>query len=85
MLFKDALSGTNLYWNYVKHETNQLYLDGYQYLLKKGFEIVAVVFDERKGLFQLFGATPVQMCQFHQVAIIMRYLTRNPKTDAGKE
>ena len=85
MLFKDALSGTNLYWNYVKHETNQLYLDGYLHLLKKGFEIVAVVCDGRKGLFQLFGATPVQMCQFHQVAIITRYLTRNPKTDAGKE
>jgi hypothetical protein len=85
MLFKDALTGQNLYWNFVRHETNQLYLDGYLFLKQKGFEILAVVCDGRKGLFQLFGNTPVQMCQFHQVAIITRYLTRNPKTDAGKE
>jgi len=85
MLFKDALSGQNLYWNYVRYETNQMYLDGYLLLKEKGFEILAVVCDGRKGLFQLFGETPVQMCQFHQVAIITRYLTRNPKTDAGKE
>lgn len=85
MLFKDALSGENLYWKYVKHETNQLYLDGYNYLVKKGFIVLGVVCDGRKGLFQLFGKTPVQMCQFHQVAIVSRYLTRNPKTMAGKE
>jgi hypothetical protein len=27
----------------------------------------------------------VQMCQFHQVAIIRRYLTKKPKLQAGKE
>jgi hypothetical protein len=25
------------------------------------------------------------MCQFHQVAIIRRYITNNPKLEAGKE
>jgi hypothetical protein len=85
MLFKDALSGENLFWNYVKHETNQLYLDGYNHLVKEGFIVLGIVCDGRKGLFQLFGKNPVQMCQFHQVAIVTRYLTRNPKTIAGKE
>ena len=28
---------------------------------------------------------PVQMCQFHQVQIVTRYLTRRPKPQASKE
>ena len=32
----------------------------------------------------MFDDIPVQLCQFHQVKTVSRYLTRNPKTDAGK-
>ena len=32
----------------------------------------------------MFTDIPVQLCQFHQVKTISRYLTRNPKTEAGK-
>jgi hypothetical protein len=85
MLFKDGHTGKNLYKQYVKNETNQLYLDGITHLKNKGFIIKAIVCDGRKGLFQLFGNIPMQMCQFHQAAIITRYLTRNPKIEAGKE
>lgn len=28
---------------------------------------------------------PVQMCHFHQLKIVIKYLTRRPRTDAGKE
>jgi hypothetical protein len=38
-----------------------------------------------KGLIQSFPAVPVQMCQFHQSAIIRRYLTRRPKLQAAIE
>lgn len=41
--------------------------------------------DGRKGLVQSFDKIPVQMCQFHQSAIIRRYLTRNPKLESAKE
>lgn len=85
MLFKDALSGVNLYKTYVKTETNQLYAQGIEYLLKKGFIISAIVCDGRRGLFQLLPGTPMQMCNFHQVAIIRRYLTKKPKMQASKE
>jgi len=85
MLFKDALTGENLHWQFVKYETNQLYFQGYLDLVRQGFVVLAIVCDGRKGLLGLFGAVPVQMCQFHQVAIITRYLTRNPKLEAGKE
>jgi hypothetical protein len=85
MVFKDAYSGKNLFKQYVKYETNQLYLAGINHLIDIGYGIKAIVCDGRKGLFQLFGDIPVQMCQFHQTAIITRYLTRNPKLKASKE
>lgn len=85
MLFKDAYSGLNLYKTYVKTETNQQYLQGIEYLLLCGFIIRAIVCDGRRGLLQLFPDIPVQMCQFHQVAIIRRYLTKKPKMQASKD
>jgi len=85
MLFKDALSGKNLFKQYVKYETNQLYAQGINILKRKGYRIEAIVCDGRRGLMQLFDDMPVQMCQFHQSAIITRYLTRRPKHQAAKE
>jgi hypothetical protein len=83
MVFKDALSGENLLKTYVKYETNQLYQAGINELTRRGYKIQAIVCDGRRGLLTQFSDVPVQMCQFHQVAIITRYLTRNPKTPAS--
>ena len=85
MLFKDAHTKENLLKYYVKSETNKLYLKGISELQSTGFIILAIVCDGRKGLFQLFKNIPVQMCQFHQVAIIRRYITKRPKLIAAKE
>lgn len=85
MLFKDAYSGKNLYKQYVKHETIQLYAEGIAFLQSKGFIIKAIVCDGRRGLLQLFSNIPIQMCQFHQCAIVTRYLTRKPKLQAAIE
>lgn len=85
MLFKDAISGENLLKYYVSHETNIKYIEGANELICQGFQIQAVVCDGRRGLVQSFGDTPVQMCQFHQVAIIRRYLTKKPKLLAAQE
>jgi hypothetical protein len=85
MLFKDAITKENLLKYYVKTETNALYQQGVEELKLLGYKIVAIVCDGRKGLIQSFVNTPVQMCQFHQVAIIRRYLTRNPKMAAAIE
>jgi hypothetical protein len=46
----------------------------------KGFEIIAIVCDDRKGLIRAFNDILVQLCKFHQVATIKRYITKNPKT-----
>ena len=85
MLFKDTLTKENLLKYYVKNETNALYIQGINELKLKGFVILSIVCDGRKGLIQSFPDIPVQMCQFHQSAIIRRYLTKKPKLDAAKE
>ena len=85
MLFKDAITKENLLKYYVIHESNSLYNQGIKELKNKGFDIIAVVCDGRKGLIQSFTDIPVQMCQFHQYAIIRRYLTKNPKLKAAQE
>ncbi len=85
MLFKDALTKENLLKYYVKTETNAMYLEGINSLKSLGYQVLAIVCDGRKGLFTLFNEIPVQMCQFHQAAIIRRYLTKNPKLTASKE
>lgn len=85
MVFRDAYTAKNLYWKYLKHETIAEYVSGVAYLKKAGCQIKAIVCDGKRGLFHAFENIPVQMCQFHQVAIVTRYITRNPKLPAGKE
>lgn len=85
MLFKDALSKENLLTYFVKTETNSQYTKGIKELQTKGFTIQGIVCDGRRGLIQSFETIPVQMCQFHQVAIIRKYLTKKPKLPASVE
>ena len=85
MVFKDSISNDILFKQYVKSETNLLYLKGIKEIAKRGIKIQSIICDGRKGLFDLFPEIPVQMCQFHQVAIIRRYLTKKPKLEASKE
>ncbi len=86
MVFKDAISGQIVWKKYVTQETNKLYLEGVTEITRRGIKIQSIICDGRKGLFQLFpDCIPIQMCQFHQVAIIRRYLTKKPKIQASKE
>ena len=85
MVFKDAITGQVLLKKYVTHETNKLYLEGIKEIARRGIKIQSIICDGRKGLFQLFEGIPVQMCNFHQVAIIRRNLTKKPKMQASKE
>lgn len=85
LLIMDVHRAKVLRCEYVRYETNELYERAVRQLKEEGYEIAAIVCDGRKGLFHLFGNIPVQMCQFHQAAIITRYLTRKPKTLASQE
>ena len=60
-------------------------MSGIVEIRRRGIDIQAIVCDGRKGLFQLFGDIPIQMCQFHQIQIVLRHLTRKPKTQPAIE
>ena len=85
MVFKSSFDGVILYKQYVRYETNALYLSGIAEIVRRGISVQGIVCDGRQGLFGLFGDIPVQMCQFHQIQIVQRYLTRKPKTQAAIE
>jgi len=85
MVFKNSLDGVVLYKQYVRYETNALYLAGISEIRRRGIAIEGIVCDGRQGLFGLFGDIPIQMCQFHMIQIVLRYLTRKPKTQAAIE
>jgi len=83
MVFKDSLTGQILYKQYVRQETNKLYLSGVEEIARRGVKIQSIICDGRRGLFQLFGNTPMQYCNFHQVKTIRTYLTKKPKMQAS--
>lgn len=78
-------SKRNLYLKEIVTERPDDYLQARMFLEQKGFIIEAAVVDGKRGLFNVFGDIPVQMCHFHQMAIIRRYLTSRPKLEASIE
>ena len=51
---------------------------------EKGVLIQSIICDGKSGLLGSFPDIPVQMCQFHQIKIIVRHLTRKPKSPAAQ-
>lgn len=74
----------NLIWKPAQKETVGIYHECRLRLQHQGFDIVAAVIDGKPGLIEVFWDVPVQMCQFHQIAIITRYLTSRPRLEAGQ-
>jgi hypothetical protein len=85
MAFKDSLTGSMLYLDYVKHETLLLYEQGIAEISRRGIKVQSIICDGKRGVFAMFDDIPIQMCQFHMIKITNRYLTRKPKTDAAQE
>lgn len=75
----------NLYWKKLQTETISEYQRARKYLEAQCFRFKAIVIDGKPGVRDLFSDIPVQMCHFHQKAIINRYLTRRPKLEAGRQ
>ncbi len=57
-------------------------------LQAKGWRFSSFTIDGRRGVVQLleslFPGTPIQLCLYHQKAIVRRYTTTKPKTPCGK-
>jgi hypothetical protein len=75
----------NLVWKMAETETIRIYQELRFELERQGFEIEAAVIDGKPGLFDVFWDVHIQMCHFHQIQIINRYLTTRPKLPASQE
>ena len=85
MAFKSYESKKVIHYRIVKNENNTDYKEWVSKLQEEWWIIKAIVCDGRKGLLTWFPDIPTQMCQFHQVAIIRRYITKNPILQANKD
>lgn len=87
IVFRSPTLKKNLWWKESFQETPWMYGDGLRALQKQGWSITGAVIDGKRGVAQVFERDniPVQYCQFHQVKTATKYLTRRPKTEAGKE
>ena len=83
---RDPKRGETVYTREVPHESTAVYQMAYTELKEKGFVFSAIVTDGRfVAVDWLFPGIPLQMCHFHQLQIVIRYLTLNPKLPAGIE
>jgi hypothetical protein len=84
-IFRSPRLKKNLIWQITETETAAIYQFCRGRLKDYGCRIIGAVIDGKPGIPGVFSDIPVQMCHFHQVAIITRYLTRKPKLPAGIE
>lgn len=75
----------NLWWDEVESERQATYHYGRKILESQGWTFKAAVVDGRRGLATVFADMPVQICQFHQVKLVRKHLSRNPGTKAARE
>lgn len=85
LLAIDNATGQVLYMAFIKHETTQSYIDAVEAIVAAGYTIKGIIIDGKQELFTAFKGYPIQMCQFHMLQIVKRYLTQNPKMIAARE
>lgn len=74
-----------MYIKEIASESSRHYAEARTYLAQRGIHAQGIVLDGRMGVRDVFKDIPVQMCHFHQVAIVTRYLTRKQKLEAGQQ
>jgi hypothetical protein len=83
-VFRSPQLKRNLWWTEVSKEIMATYYYGRKILEDKGWFFTAVVVDGRRGMTTVFKDIPVQVCQFHQMKTVTKYITRRPETPAGQ-
>ena len=81
--------GKNILWREIKTESIAKYEALLSDLVTAGMQFAGFIIDGRVGvkilLLKRFPDIPLQLCQFHQLQIVRRYLTSRPKLEAGKQ
>lgn len=85
MLALDDTTGSPLYVSFIKNETIADYRAAISSIEQRGYHIHGLIIDGKKSLFVLFKEYRIQMCQFHMIQIVKRYLTKNPRLIASRE
>lgn len=86
--FIDAYSGNLLYFNPIdRTEIIQDYIDGLEMIRQAGINPEACVVDGRKGLINAmeYRGLKVQVCLFHVLLMVKRYVTNKPILEPNKE
>ena len=84
-VFRGLIKKVNLLWRFVTTENQDAAISGIEELRSKGWLILCLVVDGKNLSLGEKLNIPIQMCHFHQIAIIKRYLTANPKLLASQQ
>lgn len=78
-----------IYFKEIKTESVKYFREGIRAVKAAGFSIHSVTIDGRRGYInairKLIGNIPIQMCLFHQKAIVRRYITDRPRNQCGRD
>jgi hypothetical protein len=78
-----------IYFKEIKTESVKHFREGIIAIKAANYRILSVTIDGRRGYInnirKLLGNIPIQMCLFHQKAIIRRYITDRPRSQCGKD
>lgn len=78
-----------LYWQEIVSESIQEYEECLNQLEAMGYKFSAFVVDGRSGVRQLlmkrYTGIPIQLCQFHQIQIVKRYIPSKAKTEVARK
>lgn len=83
LVFKDVINNKIIVSKHIQSETVEDYKQLFKTIKEQGYEVLGVVLDGKRGLNKAFKDIPIQLCHFHQIAIVKRYLTNNPRLDAS--
>ena len=83
LVFKDVINNKIIATKHIQSETVDDYKQLFESIIEQGYEVLGVVLDGKRGLNKGFKDIPIQLCHFHQIAIVKRYLTNNPRLEAS--
>lgn len=85
IIAKDTITKESISYHFITSETNEEYRILKRNIESQEFTIRSISIDGRRGLFRIFEGIPIQMCHFHQQAILTRYLTKKAKLQESIE
>jgi hypothetical protein len=87
-LFLFRSESKNIHYDFKDSEKIIYYEDCLKEISRK-YKLSSFTIDGKRGVIQLlermFPDAPIQLCQFHLIKNVLKYTTRKPKTECGKE